>query len=279
MWSATWNQPRPERDRGFNGHDSGWIARTPPTGRCGGGAGVPGDAGLCAVSPISPRTGSVSALSFSAHRFHGFDGDLRAGCAGAGWLACAAPRGGRADRSGRSGWRWCSHTSPLHPVPPSRDGAVVRRVTGLHVGGVPGDAGAAQGAHRFGRMRQDRLDLPGSGHAGLGADQHDGDGHAGRAGELAFAPSLNWLKSPAQPSSRRKLSRYMRCSASISSTPTDSFTLWMLALVTPSSTTCAPMVAMKRPSEVPPPVDSFGGLPATACTAAHTPSDNAPGGV
>ncbi len=65
----------------------------------------------------------------------------------------------------------------------------------------------------------------------------------------------------------RSVSRYMRCRVWISSTPTDSFTLWMVALVTPSSTTCAPMVAMKRPSEVPPPVDSFGAWPVTFSTA------------
>ena len=37
-----------------------------------------------------------------------------------------------------------------------------------------------------------------------------------------------------------------------------------LALITPSSTTCAPSGAMKRPSEVPPPVESFGRVPVTA---------------
>ena len=51
----------------------------------------------------------------------------------------------------------------------------------------------------------------------------------------------------------------------------------MLALVTPSSTTWAPSVAMNLPSDVPPPVLSFGALPVTFLTAAQTPSDSAPG--
>ena len=60
---------------------------------------------------------------------------------------------------------------------------------------------------------------------------------------------------------------------------THSFTLWMEAFSTPSSTTCAPKGAMKRPSEVPPPVVSFGMMPATSNTARLTASDKDPGGV
>ena len=70
---------------------------------------------------------------------------------------------------------------------------------------------------------------------------------------------------------------YMRCRASMSATRTYSLTLWMLALTTPSSTTCAPRGAMKRPSEVPPPVESLGGLPATSTTASHTASESTRG--
>ena len=35
---------------------------------------------------------------------------------------------------------------------------------------------------------------------------------------------------------------------------------------------------MKRPSEVPPPVESFGGAPVTSCTAALTASERIPAG-
>ncbi len=41
----------------------------------------------------------------------------------------------------------------------------------------------------------------------------------------------------------------------------------------------APRAAMNRPSEVPPPVDSLGGAPATAAIALHTASDSGPCGV
>ena len=49
--------------------------------------------------------------------------------------------------------------------------------------------------------------------------------------------------------------------------------------MTPSSTTWAPSGAMNRPSDVPPPVESFGRDPVTLPTAVPTASDSAPGGV
>ena len=54
-------------------------------------------------------------------------------------------------------------------------------------------------------------------------------------------------------------------SASRSATATCSSTLWMLALTGPISMHCAPSGAMKRASEVPPPVLSSGALPAKPC--------------
>ncbi len=44
----------------------------------------------------------------------------------------------------------------------------------------------------------------------------------------------------------------------MSATRAHSFTLWIVALPTPISTTCAPVGAMKRPSEVPPVVEKRG---------------------
>ncbi len=47
----------------------------------------------------------------------------------------------------------------------------------------------------------------------------------------------------------------------MSATATHSSTEWIVALTTPTSTTSAPVGAMKRPSDVPPPVDSSGSAP------------------
>ncbi len=47
-------------------------------------------------------------------------------------------------------------------------------------------------------------------------------------------------------------------SGSMSATSTCSSILWMLALSGPNSTTCGQIFAMKRPSQVPPVVDSTG---------------------
>ena len=122
---------------------------------------------------------------------------LRAGHAGGRWLASAAHRGFRADRSGGGRRLWRCHPPPLHPVAAAGHGAGLRRHARLHVGCVPRDGRAAQGAHRLGRVRKDRLDLPGPRHAGLGADLAGDPGHTGRAGELARAARP-------QPSRRRR---------------------------------------------------------------------------
>ena len=61
--------------------------------------------------------------------------------------------------------------------------------------------------------------------------------------------------------------RYTSCSGCNSLIRTDSLTLCIVRLITPTSTIWAPIGAMNRPSDVPPDVDSFGGLPVTACTA------------
>ena len=42
---------------------------------------------------------------------------------------------------------------------------------------------------------------------------------------------------------------------------TFSSTLWMVALMGPNSSTCGQILAMKRPSEVPPVVESSGFSP------------------
>ena len=56
-----------------------------------------------------------------------------------------------------------------------------------------------------------------------------------------------------------------------------SFSLWMLALTGPSSTISGQMSMMKRPSEVPPAVESTGFPPVFACTAFLTASVSLPG--
>jgi hypothetical protein len=65
----------------------------------------------------------------------------------------------------------------------------------------------------------------------------------------------------------------------MSATLTFSLTLWIVELMTPSSTTWAPSGAMKRPSEVPPPVENFGLRPVSAWIARVLPSERAPGAV
>src|SRR5687768_6420932 len=77
----------------------------------------------------------------------------------------------------------------------------------------------------------------------------------------------------------RSTLKYMRCRDSRSSTRTHSLTLWIVELTTPNSTTCAPVTAMKRPSEVPPVVESLGGRPVISATARLSASDKGPGGV
>ena len=54
----------------------------------------------------------------------------------------------------------------------------------------------------------------------------------------------------------------------MSSTAQHSSTLWIVRLSRPNSTTSAPSAPKKRPSEVPPPVESSGCRPATSATAA-----------
>ena len=71
----------------------------------------------------------------------------------------------------------------------------------------------------------------------------------------------------------------MRASGSRSATAMRSSTLWMLALVGPNSTSCGQMSAMKRPSEVPPVVDSSMLPPVTAAAAALNASQSSPRGV
>ena len=73
---------------------------------------------------------------------------------------------------------------------------------------------------------------------------------------------------------------YIRCSASMSASRTHSLTLWIVALMTPSSTTCAP----ERRDEAAIRGAAAGGalrrrMPVTSCTAALTASDKVPGGV
>src|SRR5205807_1745923 len=103
-------------------------------------------------------------------------------------------------------------------------------------------AGHPQGAHRQRGVRRGQLAIPRTRHAGVGADLGADPGWVGRDGE-------------SQPRSRRSTLTYMRCRASMSVTRTHSLTLWIEACSTPSSTTSAPGGAMKRPSEVPPPVE------------------------
>ncbi|TLY54278.1 MAG: disulfide bond formation protein B [Gammaproteobacteria bacterium] len=62
-------------------------------------------------------------------------------------------------------------------------------------------------------------------------------------------------------------------------TRTHSLTLWIEAFTTLSSTTSAPRGAMKRPSDVPPPVDSVGRTPVTCATASPTAAHSRPGAV
>ena len=55
--------------------------------------------------------------------------------------------------------------------------------------------------------------------------------------------------------------------------------LWMLSLTGPTSTTCAPVGAMKRPSEVPPAVDNSVSISHTSRIAACAASTSSPRGV
>ncbi len=60
---------------------------------------------------------------------------------------------------------------------------------------------------------------------------------------------------------------------------TCSLTLWMVALGGPNSMTCGQICAMKRPSLVPPVVDSSGVTPVSAWMAPLSASLSVPGGV
>src|SRR5262249_20392008 len=105
-----------------------------------------------------------------------------------------------------------------------------------------------QGAHRERGVRRGQLALPRARHARLRAAVRAGARRPRASRELQarrFASTLT----------------YMRASSSMSATRTHSLTLWIEALTTPSSTTSAPSGAMKRPSEVPPPVESCGETP------------------
>jgi hypothetical protein len=53
----------------------------------------------------------------------------------------------------------------------------------------------------------------------------------------------------------------------------------MVAFTGPNSTTSAPSAAMKRPSEVPPPVLGCGSIPRRSRTAAESAASSFPGGV
>ena len=87
---------------------------------------------------------------------------------------------------------------------------------------------------------------------------------------------------PAQVASRRSSTpRYIRLQLVDVGDPQRTRLTWMVALHTPSSTTWAPIGAMKRPSDVPPPVDIVASAPCrrSPSTAADTASDSGPGGV
>src|SRR5213082_678037 len=109
------------------------------------------------------------------------------------------------------------------------------------------------------------LALPRARDARLGAD-------------LGADPRCLRRRGESQARSERSTLTYMRCSASMSDTRTHSLTLWMEAFTTPSSTTSAPRGATKRPSDVPPPVDSLGRAPVTCATASPTAAHSRPGG-
>ena len=66
---------------------------------------------------------------------------------------------------------------------------------------------------------------------------------------------------------RVNMSWYSSDNISKSALRTHSLILWMVAFTGPSSTTSAPVGAMKRPSEVPPSVDISGMMPHTSATA------------
>ena len=55
--------------------------------------------------------------------------------------------------------------------------------------------------------------------------------------------------------------------------------LWIVALTGPNSMTCGHQVEMKRPSDVPPVVESSGWMPATCAIASPIACDSVPRGV
>ncbi len=71
----------------------------------------------------------------------------------------------------------------------------------------------------------------------------------------------------------------MFLSGSRSATAIRSLIWWIVAFGGPNSITCGQKVAMKRPSEVPPVVDSSGRTPVTCSIAALIAADSAPRGV
>lgn len=87
-------------------------------------------------------------------------------------------------------------------------------------------------------------------------------------------------KGQAAASSRSQMAWYSCGKRSSSSSDTHSSTLWIVALTGPSSITSAPSGAMKRPSEVPPPVLCSGSMPHSSRHTATTVSRSTPpGGV
>src|SRR5207237_322180 len=126
--------------------------------------------------------------------------------------------------------------------------------------------GDPQGAHRQRWVWRGELALLRARDARLGAD-------------LGADPRCLRRRGESQTRSERSTLTYMRCRALMSDTRTHSLTLWIEAFTTPSSTTCAPRGAMKRPSDVPPPVESLGRVPVTCATASATASESRPGAV
>ena len=239
---------------------------------------------LCVVLAVSAGTGAVPAVHLPAHRgrlhrrvlplaaVHHPQGNGRYAYA---VLICA-----RCARHRR-----CRRPPRVRAAPAAGFLALLRGAAGDPAEVHPGVRADQEGAHRQRGVRRGQLALPRPCHARVGA-------HLGARPWRARAVR--------QPQASRFASTltYMRCRRSISATRTHSFTLWIDSLMTPSSTTSAPSGAMKRPSEVPPPVVSFGRVrrspppphrrpPATASPGRYrtarprrtTPGCSAPGGA
>ena len=68
-------------------------------------------------------------------------------------------------------------------------------------------------------------------------------------------------------------------SGSMKRTSTCSSILWMLPFGGPNSITCGQICEMKRPSDVPPVVDSYVSMPVSDLIASHSAADSVPRGV